>query len=65
VVNVHSGQIVAFVRLEEAVQETFAVEVLPDIRYPAVINEDADLIGRSYVLGHDALQLVPAELRSN
>jgi uncharacterized protein (TIGR03032 family) len=65
VVNIQSGQIVAFVRFEGAVQEIFAVEALQGISYPDVINEDADLIARSYVLGDNALKLVPAELRSN
>jgi uncharacterized protein (TIGR03032 family) len=65
VVNIYSGQIVAFVRFEEAVQEIFAIEALPGIRYPDVINEDTDLIARSYVLGDEALKLVPADLRSN
>jgi hypothetical protein len=46
------------------VQEIFAVEILPGISYPDVINHDPTIIGRSYVLPDDALSLVPAELRS-
>ncbi len=49
VVNIESAQIVAFVRFEDAVQEIFAVEVLPGVRYPDLINHDPELIGRSYV----------------
>lgn len=64
VVNIETGQTLAFCRFEEGVQEIFAVEVLPGIRFPDVVNHDAELIGRSYVLGDDALQQVPAELRS-
>jgi hypothetical protein len=56
-----AAQIVGFVRFEEAVQEIFAVEVLPGIRYPDVINHDPELMGRSYVLADDALALMPRD----
>jgi hypothetical protein len=55
---------VAFVRFEDAVQEIFAVEALPGIRFPDVVNHDLELIGSSYVLPEAALAEVPAELRS-
>jgi uncharacterized protein (TIGR03032 family) len=64
VVHIETGQTVAFVRFEDALQEIFAVEVLPGVRYPDLVNHDAELIGRSYVLGEEALADVPAELRS-
>lgn len=64
VVNVETGQTVAFCQFEEGVQEIFAVEVLSGIRFPDLINHDAELIGRSYVLGDEALKQVPDELRS-
>jgi uncharacterized protein (TIGR03032 family) len=58
IVDLDSAAIVGFVRFEDAVQEIFAVEVLSGIRYPDVVNHDPDLIGHSYVLSDDALQLV-------
>jgi uncharacterized protein (TIGR03032 family) len=64
VVHLDTGRVVAFVQFEDAVQEIFAVEMLAGIRYPDLINHDADLIGRSYVLPDAALADVPAELRS-
>jgi len=64
VVNIETGQTIAFCKFEEGVQEIFAVEVLPGIRFPDLINHDAELIGRSYVLGNDALKQVPDDLRS-
>jgi uncharacterized protein (TIGR03032 family) len=64
VVNVESGETVAFVRFEDAVQEIFAVDVLRGIRYPDLINHNAELIGCSFVLPDDALALVPDELRA-
>jgi uncharacterized protein (TIGR03032 family) len=59
IVNLDAGQVVGFVRFEDAVQEIFAVEVLAGIRHPDVVNHDQELIGRSYVLCDDALALVP------
>jgi uncharacterized protein (TIGR03032 family) len=63
VVNIDTGQIEAFVRFEDALQEIFAVEVLCGVRFPEIVNHDADLIASSYVLGHDALKLVPKAMR--
>lgn len=54
VVNINTGQIVAFLRFEKGVQEIFAVTVLPH-RFPDVINDDRGLIGGTYVLPDEAL----------
>ncbi|HMP08423.1 MAG TPA: DUF4915 domain-containing protein, partial [Lacipirellulaceae bacterium] len=64
VIHLETGQPVAFVRFEEAVQEIFAVEALPGMRFPDVVNHDVDLIGSAYVLPETAMAEVPAELRS-
>jgi uncharacterized protein (TIGR03032 family) len=64
VVDIHRGQILAFLKFEEAVQEIFAVALLPGMRFPDVINDNAELIGSSFVLPDAALRDVPAELRS-
>ncbi|MEO8497297.1 MAG: hypothetical protein ABI614_19680 [Planctomycetota bacterium] len=58
-----SGETIAFVKFEDAVQEIFAVEVLPGSRYPELVNEDRELLGLSYELPDSALADVPAELR--
>ena len=42
VVDVRSGKTVAFLRFESGVQEVFAVQVLPGIRYPEILTEEAD-----------------------
>ena len=63
-IHLETGQPVAFVRFEEAVQEIFAVEALPGMRFPDVVNHDVDLIGSAYVLPETAMAEVPAELRS-
>jgi uncharacterized protein (TIGR03032 family) len=64
IVNIDAAQVIGFVRFEDAVQEIFAVEVLPGIRYPEIVNHDAELIAHSYVLSDSDLVLVPEEIAS-
>jgi hypothetical protein len=54
---------VAFLRFEDAVQEVFAVQVLPGLRYPELAPEDPKLLADSYDLPSAALEDVPAALR--
>jgi uncharacterized protein (TIGR03032 family) len=63
VVDIQRGQVVAFLKFEEAVQEVFAVAFLAGMRFPDLINDDAELVGGSFVLPDDALLDVPEELR--
>lgn len=62
VVNIETGQAIAFLKFEAAVQEIFAVQVLPGIRFPEIIDWDETLIAASYVLPDQALAEVPPEL---
>lgn len=64
VIDIQRGQVVAFLKFEEAVQEVFAVVLLPGSRFPDLINDNAELIGSSFVLPDEALRDVPDELRS-
>lgn len=64
VVDIQRGQVIAFLKFEEAVQEVFAVALLP-VRFPDLINDDVELVGSSFVLPDDALRDVPAELRAS
>ena len=64
VVDIQRGQVVAFLKFEEAVQEIFAVALLPGMRFPDLINDNTELVGSSFVLPDDALRDVPAELRA-
>ena len=60
VVNIVSGEIVAFLKFEDAVQEIFAVSVLPGLRFPELIEHDDDLLSSSYVLPDAAMaEVVP------
>jgi uncharacterized protein (TIGR03032 family) len=63
VVDITNGQIVAFVKFEDAVQEIFAVTVVPGVAFPDLINDNDQLIADSFVLPDEALQAVPETLR--
>ena len=65
VIDVRSGQIVGWVKFEDALQEIFAVSVLPGLRFPEVTNTSEKLLAHTYVLPDDALQFVPDELRKD
>lgn len=55
VVNIDQGEVIAFLKFEDAVQEIFAVQVLPGIRFPELFVEENEFLKSSYVLPDDAL----------
>lgn len=59
VLDTVTGKTVAFLCFEGAVQEIFAVQVLPQIRFPDIIIEPGEPLNNSFVLPDDALQHVP------
>jgi uncharacterized protein (TIGR03032 family) len=63
VVDLRTGDVVALLRFETAVQEVFAVTVLPGRRYPDLINDDDTLLENSFMVPDAALADVPAFLR--
>jgi uncharacterized protein (TIGR03032 family) len=63
VLDIRTGQTVALVKFEDAVQEIFAVQALPGVRCPDVINDNPRLLADSFVLPGNALDTVPAPLR--
>jgi uncharacterized protein (TIGR03032 family) len=63
VLDTVTGQTVAFLKFEEAVQEIFAVQVLPGCRCPDVINDDPARVADSFVLPEEALTEVAEPLR--
>jgi uncharacterized protein (TIGR03032 family) len=63
ILDVNTGQTVAFVKFEDAVQEIFAVQTLPGVRCPNVINDDRAILADSFVIPTAALTTVPAPLR--
>ncbi len=62
VVNIDSGETVAFVKFEDAVQEIFAIEILA-ARYPELVNDDRDLLAGSFELPDQTLAEVPHNFR--
>ena len=57
VVNIET---VAFLKFEEAVQEIFAIQVLPGIRFPEILDINDELMNSSYTLPDEALVDVPS-----
>ncbi|MEK6239086.1 MAG: TIGR03032 family protein [Planctomycetales bacterium] len=55
VIDTRDGQTVAFLKFNEAVQEIFAVKVLPGIRFPEVAEQGDPIVDNSFVLPDDAL----------
>jgi uncharacterized protein (TIGR03032 family) len=56
VLDLVTGQIVAFLRFEDALQEIFAVQVLPGRRFPDVINDNQVLLRDSFLLPDASLR---------
>jgi uncharacterized protein (TIGR03032 family) len=54
-VDLATGRPVGLLRFESAVQEVFAVQVLPGKQYPDLINDDPKLLENSFVLPDEAL----------
>ena len=63
-IDLRSGQVVALLRFDTAVQEVFAVTVLPGRRFPDLINDDDALLMNSFTVPDAALADVPASLRA-
>ncbi len=63
VLDLVTGVPVAWVEFEDALQEIFAVQVLPGRRFPDVINDDRARIAHSYLVPDEVLEDVPAPLR--
>ena len=60
VIDTRSGDTVAFLRFEAGVQEVFAVQVLPGLRYPEVLTDDHAAVAAAFLLPDEALAAVPA-----
>ncbi|MEQ1859962.1 MAG: TIGR03032 family protein [Chthoniobacteraceae bacterium] len=65
VIDLRSGETIAFLRFEGIVQEIFAVQVLPGIVFPDLVNEPGETLNSSFVLPDEALRDVPRELRAD
>lgn len=63
VIDVARGLVVGLLRFETAVQEVFAVTLLPGRLHPDLINDDEKLIQNSFTVPDAALVDVPAALQ--
>lgn len=54
-VNIETGQVLGFLKFEGDVREIFAVSVLPNTRFPELVNDDVDLLKEVFVLPDEAL----------
>jgi uncharacterized protein (TIGR03032 family) len=64
VVDIRDGRTLGFLRFEEGVQEIFAVQVLPNIRFPEMLEWTDERLKHSYVLPDEALAAVPEQMRN-
>lgn len=64
-IHIHTGETLGYVQFQDAVQEIFAVQALPNVRWPDLINHDADLLAGSFVLPDTSLSKVPASYRAH
>lgn len=56
VVDTRNGQIIAFLEFQDGVQEIFAVQILPGIRYPDLLQADDDHVANTILLPDEALK---------
>ncbi|MBP6786045.1 MAG: TIGR03032 family protein [Candidatus Promineofilum sp.] len=63
IIDLRDGRTLGFLRFEEGVQEIFAVQVLPNIHFPEMLEWNDDRIKNSYVLPDEALSEVPVEMK--
>jgi len=54
-VHIETGETVAFLQFTAGVEEIFAVSVLPQTRFPEIIDWDESLLRTSYVLPDEAI----------
>jgi len=64
VIDIRTGQAVAGIKFEDALQEIFSIQVLAGSRFPELINHDQTILDDSFVLTDEALRAVPAPMRN-
>ncbi|MBS0569066.1 MAG: DUF4915 domain-containing protein, partial [Proteobacteria bacterium] len=58
-VHIHTGETIAYLKFTGGVQEIFAVQAVPGVLFPEIVNE-GELLGNSYALPDKALKDVAA-----
>lgn len=57
-IHIETGEVLAYLRFEEAVQEIFALKALVGARQPVVLENDSTLLHNSYALPEEAMKHV-------
>jgi hypothetical protein len=52
-----------FVKFEDAVQEIFAVQAMPGMRFPELVQDERSIVAGTFVIPNEALSAVPVSLR--
>lgn len=60
VVNIETGETVAFLKFNQALQEVFAVSVLVGTQWPELLTQRDDMVGTAYALPDAALREIRA-----
>jgi len=55
VVDTRDGRTVAFLKFQSGVREIFAVQVLPQMRWPEILTEESPMVAESFLLPDEAL----------
>src|SRR5215204_5479917 len=55
VIDTRNGETVAFLRFQSGVREIFAVQVLPDMRWPGILTEESPIVAESFLLPDEAM----------
>jgi hypothetical protein len=63
-IHLETGQILGFVKFEDVVQEIFAVRVVPEVRYPDLVNHDTKLLDGQFIFPDADLQRIPDAYRN-
>lgn len=61
VIHIHTGEIVGFLRFEDAVQEIFSVAVLPQICFPEILEGEEKILASSYALPDQVLSEIESQ----
>jgi hypothetical protein len=54
VVNIETGETIAILKFGDAVQEIFAVQAIPGVLFPEILDEDVELLQTIYALPNEA-----------
>ena len=56
VVNIETGETIAILKFGDAVQEIFAVQAIPGVQFPEIVDDDDDLLQTIYSLPDEAFK---------